>query len=1196
MAGQGKGRGRDKNAASGAAAADVAGKLQNAGKVAESNRLVDPQAMLKTLKQLAELKSEELLPGGRERVSRWRQVLEAVIESGRGVRHGAATWTLFRQRQSTRLRAYDPACAAVGQVEEEGRLFVCGLVFGPNLQRMLTLCSCGSSRVCVHLTCLADLLNHELRGPGSEFEVAVYGQTVSERERARMLDQLRIYAVKSRETAPRETPETFSAEERQRVRFVWNLTFSQQDANRLPDLRPVMYVQQRNRWVAEKELLIESFQLQPAENLSELDRRLLHMFPLAMWKSPKGLLRPALELLATAGADVVEVNRTATTVVSLKPELWVEAVEGGLRLTSSLGRFLGLDAAEGIARTYELDGGLLGVDLKAWRVAVIRLEGSWVGVFRRLGCAGVTFSEAEQSVLWDVVHEAQNWMEVHLPDASQEQSLRLQPGLLLQMREQGILDSTLCMVDEGGGLHYPGTGSRRIGLMLETAAGQSAGVAGASAASLTVRDLEWEQREAKRLVGALGLDEGRELREWVWRHTDPDVVQRIVQSGGGLHSDGVLRVLWHRQSTVRMELLGRITPQNVKVSVQRKRDWFGLDGLVQVGGRELPLREVLPGTVNEPVNGLVEILPGQWAQIEDEVLGQLRRLRDISLEQRGGLQLDPAAALAVSELEQLGVQLTADRHWQKCLQRLRESQVLEAELPSEFRAKLRDYQLQGYRWLSRLAKWGIGCVLADDMGLGKTVQTLALLVARGAAGPALIIAPTSLGFNWQRECERFAPSLRAVQYRESDRESLVDSVGAGDVVICSYGLALRDIERLQRREWQTVVLDEAQNIKNTNSRTTVAVRQLKWDWCVALTGTPMENHLGELWSLFHTVAPGVLGSWEQFRQRFAQPIEREGSGERRAALARLIAPFLLRRTKQEVLLELPARTEVNLLVELSPEERQCYEQARRLAVAELDELERQDGWGPAGGAVSGAGVDVELDERARGGRSKSGKGTRPGAGESGAGESGVAGLGGQQQLQVLALLLRLRQLACHVKLVDGGWSRGSSKLQLLRETLLELRERGHRALVFSQFTKHLDLIRRECEDAGVTYQYLDGSTAAAKRQELVEAFQGGEGDVFLISLKAGGTGLNLTAADYVIHMDPWWNPAVEDQATDRAHRIGQTKPVVVYRMIAKETVEEQILALHEEKRDLVDSVLSGADAAGRLSTEDLANLIRLGGD
>ncbi|MFN5976378.1 MAG: DEAD/DEAH box helicase, partial [Planctomyces sp.] len=211
-------------------------------------------------------------------------------------------------------------------------------------------------------------------------------------------------------------------------------------------------------------------------------------------------------------------------------------------------------------------------------------------------------------------------------------------------------------------------------------------------------------------------------------------------------------------------------------------------------------------------------------------------------------------------------------------------------------------------------------------------------------------------------------------------------------------------------------------------------------------------------------------------------------------------------------------------------------------------------------------------------------------------KQGSGGLGNEQRLQVLALLLRLRQLACHVKLVDGSWSQGSSKLQLLREKLLELKERGHRALVFSQFTSHLELIRRECEDAGVTYQYLDGSTPAGRRQELVESFQGGVGDVFLISLKAGGTGLNLTAADYVIHMDPWWNPAVEDQATDRAHRMGQERAVVVYRLIAKETVEEQILSLHEEKRDLVDGVLSGTDAASRLSTQDLAKLIRSGGE
>ncbi|MFM7168038.1 MAG: DEAD/DEAH box helicase, partial [Planctomycetaceae bacterium] len=759
------------------------------------------------------------------------------------------------------------------------------------------------------------------------------------------------------------------------------------------------------------------------------------------------------------------------------------------------------------------------------------------------------------------VNEAQKWMEVHLPEGGEERPVRLQPTLLLQMRGDGALDSSMCMADAGGNLHYPATGVRRIGLTTVSgggAAGDEGAVSGEPVGGTLVRDLSWEEREGRRLAAELGLSGGQQLRDWVWRHVESEEVRRIVQAGAALHGGGALRVLWHRQSTVRMELLGRMTAQNVKVRVQRKRDWFGLDGVVNLAGREVSLREILPALSSEPVNGLMEVLPGQWAEVEGEILRLLRRLHDVALDGRGGLQLDPSAAPAVAELEAASVEVSMDRQWQQCLQRLKDSRELEAELPADFLGELRDYQLQGYRWLSRLAAWGIGCVLADDMGLGKTVQALAILMARAAGGPALIVAPTSLGFNWQRECERFAPGLRAVQYRESDRASLLEGVGAGDVVICSYGLALRDVERLERREWHTLVLDEAQNVKNSNSKTAGAVRQLRANWRVALTGTPMENHLGELWSIFHVVAPGVLGSWEQFRCRFAQPIEREDNRERREALSRVIGPFLLRRAKRDVLLELPERTEVNLLVELSAAERERYEQARRSALDQLETLAEGEGDGGGGG---GGGEVVGNDKR----------------------------------LQVLALLLKLRQLSCHVKLVDGSWSQGSSKLQLLREKLLELRERGHRALVFSQFVSHLELIRRECEDAGVTYQYLDGSTPAARRQELVESFQGGEGDVFLISLKAGGTGLNLTGADYVIHMDPWWNPAVEDQATDRAHRMGQRRPVVVYRLIAKETVEEQILSLHEEKRDLVDSVLSGADVAGRLTAQDLANLIRQGG-
>ena len=1131
------------------------------GPGAVSGRMVDPRAMLKTLKQLSNVRESDLPPAGVERVTLWRHVLSHVSMQSRTGRGGLNQWSLHRQRQSVRVREFDPGCAAVGQVGEQGEMFVCGLLFDWRSGQTLTLCSCGSDLVCPHLGCLADSLDYQLKTAGSEFEVAVYGQTVAERERKRFLEHLRTLSQKARENALQDSPESFSAEERPRVRYGWNLTVSVAEQDRLPDLRPLLYVEKGRRWVCERELLIESFQGVAPRELSELDRRLQVLFPSSMWRSPRGVLRPALELLA--GAGVLELNRQPAELERLQPVLWVETEEGGLRLTSSLGRYL-LGAggvagqADGSFRIYEVEGGLLGVNLPGLRVGVLRLEPAWSGVFRRLGHAGVLFASGEQDVLWDVVNEAQKWMEVHLPEGGEERPVRLQPALLLQMRQDGALDSTLCMADASGNLHYPATGARRLGLTTVAGGGggeggEGGGAEGGGDGETLMRDLAWEEREGVRLVAELGLSGGRLLRDWVWRHESREEVQRIVQAGAALHGTGTLRVLWHRQSTVRMELLGRLTAQNVQVRVQRKRDWFGLDGVVRFAGREVSLRELLPGLSNEPVNGLVEVLPGQWAQVEGEILRLLRRLHDVSLEGRGGLQLDPSAAMAVAELEAASVDVAMDRQWQKCLQRLQDSRELEAELPVGFRGELRDYQLQGYRWLSRLAAWGIGCVLADDMGLGKTVQTLALLAARAAGGPALILAPTSLGFNWQRECERFAPGLRAVQYRESDRASVCDEAGAGDVVICSYGLALRDVERLERREWHTLVLDEAQNVKNSNSKTAVAVRQLRADWRVALTGTPMENHLGELWSIFHVVAPGILGSWEQFRGRFAQPIEREDSRERREALARVIAPFLLRRAKREVLQELPERTEVNLLVELSAAERERYEQARRSAAEQLETLADGDG--------DGDGKVVSNDKR----------------------------------LQVLALLLRLRQLSCHVKLVDGAWSQGSSKLQLLREKLLELRERGHRALVFSQFVTHLELIRRDCEEAGVTYQYLDGSTPAARRQELVESFQGGAGDVFLISLKAGGTGLNLTGADYVIHMDPWWNPAVEDQATDRAHRMGQQRPVVVYRLIAKGTVEEQILSLHEEKRDLVDSVLSGADAAGRLTTQDLANLIRQAG-
>ena len=423
------------------------------------------------------------------------------------------------------------------------------------------------------------------------------------------------------------------------------------------------------------------------------------------------------------------------------------------------------------------------------------------------------------------------------------------------------------------------------------------------------------------------------------------------------------------------------------------------------------------------------------------------------------------------------------------------------------------------------------------------MQTLAALQARAELGPALVIAPTSVSFNWLRECQRFAPRLRPVLFHEADRDQVLASLSKADVLIASYGLVVRHAEQLKARRFATLVVDEAQALKNPATRRARAVRDLAADWRVALTGTPIENHLGELWSLFRVLTPGLLGSWDQFRERFAAPIERAKDEKRRAALARVVRPFILRRTKDKVAPELPARTELKRLIALSPAERQLYDDARLAAVASL---------------------------------------------------SGAMEAAGDQRFEALAAITRLRQLACHPRLLDPSSKVPSSKLKELLALVDELRQSGHRALVFSQFTSHLALVREALDAAQVRYQYLDGSTPEADRRKRVDAFQAGESELFLISLKAGGTGLNLTAADFVIHLDPWWNPAVEDQATGRAHRIGQSKPVTVYRLVAQGTIEEAILALHDEKRDLVASVLDGAGAAAKLSTEELLALIRGG--
>ncbi|MEH8019660.1 MULTISPECIES: DEAD/DEAH box helicase [Rheinheimera] len=457
--------------------------------------------------------------------------------------------------------------------------------------------------------------------------------------------------------------------------------------------------------------------------------------------------------------------------------------------------------------------------------------------------------------------------------------------------------------------------------------------------------------------------------------------------------------------------------------------------------------------------------------------------------------------------------------------------ITPCNVPDGLQASLRDYQLQGLSWLSFLREFGLGGILADDMGLGKTLQTLSLLLSLKQRGeltqPALIICPTSVLGNWLVEAARFTPQLRVLQVHGNKRQPLFNQLGDYDVIVTSYPLVVRDQKYYQSQPLSAIILDEAQHIKNAGSLAAKAVRQLKAQFKLALSGTPLENHLGELKSIFDFVLPGLLGNDTHFNQVYRKPIEKHGDTERANALKARIAPFMLRRTKAQVAAELPDKTEIIQLLELESDQRNLYESIRLVMETKVRELFIQ---------------------------------------------KGVAA----SQILFLDALLKLRQACCDARLVPVEHARSvrsNAKLQWLRDTLPEMLEEGRNILLFSQFASMLTLIEDELNALGISYSKLTGQTK--HRQQQIDAFQNGETRVFLISLKAGGTGLNLTAADTVIHYDPWWNPAAEAQATDRAHRIGQQKNVFVYKLIASNTVEQKVQLLQQHKQQLADQLFAG---------------------
>ena len=622
--------------------------------------------------------------------------------------------------------------------------------------------------------------------------------------------------------------------------------------------------------------------------------------------------------------------------------------------------------------------------------------------------------------------------------------------------------------------------------------------------------------------------------EWIFDSPE-DCLQALLEIETPKKEDKLV-IEWPKGQ--KLKLMGNISFENLKMNITSKSNWFEVSGEVKVDGDlVITLKDIL-----QKLNGqsnFIELSDGQFVAITEKLRKHLQNMESMLDDKMRGNNL---SASMLEELSDEVKNFKADKAWKDNIKKMKDIWGIKAVIPSTFQAEFRPYQEEGYQWLSQLANWGVGACLADDMGLGKTIQALALLIQRADLGPALVVAPVSVCRNWEKEALRFAPTLKfQIVAGTTGRREIIQNAGAFDVVVVSYGLLQTEEELFTQKKFATILLDEAQAIKNRTTKRSKTVMALDGDFKIITTGTPVENHLGELWNLFNFINPGLLGSHDSFQERFAIPIEKNQSLEKRKALQRLIKPFILRRRKNQVLDDLPAKTEIILNVEMSVEERSFYESVR------LDALER-----------------IESDNS-----------NTP-----------------DKRFRILAELTRLRLACCHPKLVNPDIPLGSSKLELFGEIMGELIENKHKALVFSQFTKHLAIIEQYLQSKNISYQYLDGSTPAAKRQERIDDFQRGKGDVFLISLKAGGTGLNLTAADYVIHLDPWWNPAVEDQATDRAHRMGQQRPVTVYRLVTEDTVEAKILKLHETKRDLADGLLEGSEGSGKMSADELMSLIR----
>ncbi len=589
-------------------------------------------------------------------------------------------------------------------------------------------------------------------------------------------------------------------------------------------------------------------------------------------------------------------------------------------------------------------------------------------------------------------------------------------------------------------------------------------------------------------------------------------------------------------------VLGKINEDNFRLFLHRYKDYYRLSGVIELDTGNSYDIEIILSRLSNSIGRFLLVNENDYVSISPTLKNTLIKIKSLSIVNSSEIFFSPIMIYILKDLFSKFKFLNFDKNWESINQDYYVSQKFIPKLHSNFKAQLRSYQLEGFIWMMKLFKFGAGVCLADDMGLGKTIQALSVVRYFAEEGPTLIITPTSVISNWASEINKNCTGVRIKFIEGSNREKSILLLKERDILICSYGLLQQNevSSLLSKKKWKTIVLDEAQKIKNIQTKRSLAIMNLKADIRLATTGTPIENHLSELWNLFNFLNPTLLGTKEKYKKEYILPIKKENNINILQNLKSIVSPFILRRLKKDVLPELPSKTEIILEVDLSDSEKKFYESLRNDALSTLSD--------PL----------IPLHKK---------------------------------QIQILAELMKLRRACCNTKLIDKNSTISSSKFNLFTKIVRDLLENKHRALIFSQFVDHLAIAKEYMLAKKIPFQYLDGSSSNKERAKSVELFQSGVGEVFLISLRAGGTGLNLTSADYVIHLDPWWNPAIEDQASDRVYRYGQTKPVTIYKFITKDTIEERIYSLHAQKRELANFLLNDGREASSLSIEELFQLI-----